>query len=40
MKQDAALRTEMRTYLVEENGSKLKYMQFPGSLPAAQQING
>jgi protein gp37 len=40
MKQDAAPRTEMRTYLVEEDGRKFKYMQFPGRLLEPHQING
>lgn len=31
-KQDAAYRTEMRTYLVEEDGSRWKYLQYPFQL--------
>jgi protein gp37 len=33
-KQDAAHRTEMRPYVIEEDGRQMKYMQMPGQLLA------
>jgi len=32
MKQDSGTRTELRTYLVEEDGSKWKWEQYPGDM--------
>lgn len=37
-KQDAAFRTETRCYLVEEDGSKWEWHQFPGHLDAPKRV--
>jgi protein gp37 len=38
-KQDSGIRTEMRTYLVEEDGSKWKWEQYPGELTPATNMD-
>jgi protein gp37 len=37
-KQDAAFQTERRTYLVEENGMRKEYRQYPGELTPPTQV--
>lgn len=38
-KQDSGIRTEMRPYLIEENGTFWRWWQYPGDLAKAVQVN-